>query len=64
MDLNGISCIVSDTAGLREFTADPIEQEGINRARQAFKEAQLKVFVCDSSDINEICKAELMMRVI
>ena len=33
MDINGIPCIVRDTAGLRSDTADPIEQEGIRRAR-------------------------------
>ena len=32
MDLAGISCLVSDTAGLRNNTNDPIEQEGIKRA--------------------------------
>lgn len=33
MDIDGISCIVRDTAGLRNDTDDPIEQEGIRRAR-------------------------------
>ena len=49
LDLDGISCILSDTAGLREFTTDPIEEEGMIRAKQAFLESQIKLFVCDAS---------------
>ena len=63
MDLNGVACIVSDTAGLRELTADPIEQEGIKRAREVFRDAQLKLFVCDSSDKGEVHAAEAMLTV-
>jgi tRNA modification GTPase len=33
LDLGGISCILCDTAGLRESSDDPIEQEGMRRAR-------------------------------
>lgn len=33
MDLGGVSCIISDTAGLREYSDDPIEIEGMTRAR-------------------------------
>jgi tRNA U34 5-carboxymethylaminomethyl modifying GTPase MnmE/TrmE len=33
MDLEGYPCIVSDTAGLRFDSQDPIEIEGMNRAR-------------------------------
>jgi len=38
MDLAGITCIVSDTAGLREEGGDIIEVEGMVRARKAFEE--------------------------
>jgi tRNA modification GTPase len=62
MDLNGISCIVSDTAGLRELTSDPIELEGMKRAKEAFKEAQLKLFVCDPSNEREVVAAETMLK--
>lgn len=51
MDLGGVPCIISDTAGLRSSTSDPIEREGIKRAKEAFQQAQLKIFVKDSSDI-------------
>lgn len=53
MDLDGVPCIVSDTAGLRlgqDSTSDPIELEGIRRAREAFASAHIKVFVHDASD--------------
>ena len=33
MDLGGVSCVISDTAGLRETSLDPIEIEGMRRAR-------------------------------
>lgn len=62
MDLNGISCIFCDTAGLRELTSDPIELEGMKRAKEAFKEAQLKVFVCDPSNESEVAAAETMLK--
>lgn len=54
MDLGGISCLISDTAGLRSNSNDPIELEGINRAREAFNSAQIKVFVSDANDQESI----------
>lgn len=62
MDLGGISCIVSDTAGLREETEDPIEKEGIRRAREAFKSAQLRIFVCDSSNMASVESGRSMLQ--
>jgi tRNA U34 5-carboxymethylaminomethyl modifying GTPase MnmE/TrmE len=50
MDLGGVSCLISDTAGLRYDSNDPIELEGISRAREAFNGAQIKVFVSDAND--------------
>jgi tRNA modification GTPase len=50
LDLGGLPCIVSDTAGLREQTEDIIEKEGIKRAKNAFRSSQVKVFVRDASD--------------
>ena len=50
LELGGIPCIVSDTAGLREHTEDIIEQEGIRRAKDSFQRAHVKVFVGDVSD--------------
>ena len=61
MDLGGIPCIISDTAGLRVDSVDPIEQEGIKRAKSAFKEAQIKLFVGDASDERSLRDAEQML---
>lgn len=62
MDLGGVSCLVSDTAGLREDTNDPIEQEGIRRAREAFRRAHLKLFVGDASDEGSLDQAARMLQ--
>lgn len=49
LDMNGVPVIVSDTAGLRERTDDPVEIEGIRRARQAASCADITLFVQDAS---------------
>jgi tRNA modification GTPase len=54
MDIDGISCIVRDTAGLRNDTDDPIEQEGIRRAREALDQSQIRIFVLDLSSKDTI----------
>lgn len=33
LEIGGLPVLVSDTAGIRDSTDDPIEQEGIRRAR-------------------------------
>ena len=62
MDLGGIPCIISDTAGLRSGSSDMIEVEGMRRAREAFRQAQLKVFVGDASDNASLQEAEVMLQ--
>ena len=62
MDLAGVSCILSDTAGLRVDSDDPIEMEGMRRAIKAFQEAQIKVFVCDASNQLSLNNAEIMLQ--
>lgn len=47
-NLNGISVGLVDTAGIRE-SADPIEQEGIARARRVADVAELTIVVLDRS---------------
>ncbi len=49
LDLGGLPVILSDTAGLRE-AGDAIEEEGVRRARQRAKIADLKLIVIDASD--------------
>ena len=60
MELGGLPCIISDTAGLRENSIDIIEVEGIKRAKEAFKAADIKIFVVDASDSKSIQTAKDM----
>ena len=50
IEIAGIPVLVKDTAGWRQ-TDDPIEKEGIERARQAAADADVLVFVVDGSQI-------------
>lgn len=49
--LDGLPIQVIDTAGLRDST-DPVEQEGIRRAREAMKQADLILYVLDAREIS------------
>lgn len=49
LDLGGIPVTLSDTAGLRTVTTDPIEQEGIRRALAAADDADVVLCVLDAS---------------
>jgi tRNA modification GTPase len=49
VDVGGVPFTMIDTAGLRERAGDPIEEEGIARARQAVAAADLLVVVLDRS---------------
>jgi tRNA modification GTPase len=48
LDLDGYPVTVIDTAGIRE-TDDPVEQEGVRRARQRAREADLVLWMTDSA---------------
>lgn len=48
LDLGGYVVVLADTAGQRE-TDDPIEQEGVRRARNRAEESDLRIFVSDAS---------------
>lgn len=48
IELNGIPMTLFDTAGLRE-TSDPIEQEGIRRAKQRSETSDLSLWVCEDA---------------
>jgi tRNA modification GTPase len=45
LDLGGVAVVLIDTAGLRE-TADPVEAEGIRRARERMAGADLTLWLC------------------
>lgn len=51
LDVGGLPVLVSDTAGIREAARDPVEQEGIRRAREAAGRAQLTVLVLDAAEV-------------
>ena len=59
LDLSGVRCLVSDTAGVREegSTEDIIEVEGIKRARRAAREAHVIVCMVDATDVDHGMKA-------
>jgi small GTP-binding protein domain len=59
LDLGGVRCIVSDTAGVREdgSTDDIIEVEGIKRARKAALDAHVLLCMVDSTDEENGIKA-------
>jgi tRNA modification GTPase len=52
INLNGMKCIVQDTAGVRTSTTDTIEQIGIDRAIAAAQQADIIVAVIDATDPN------------
>ena len=49
LDLDGYPVTVIDTAGIRE-TDDPVEQEGVRRARARASEADLVLWLTDAAD--------------
>ena len=49
LQLGGLPVLVSDTAGLREATNDPIEVQGMMRAADEAKRAQIQVWVFDAA---------------
>jgi tRNA modification GTPase len=50
LDLGGVRCTLSDTAGVRGETDDLIEKEGIKRARLAAQRADILVAMIDGTD--------------
>lgn len=49
LDLDGLPVNIIDTAGLRE-SDDPVEREGIRRARTALEQAELALFLVDARE--------------
>jgi tRNA modification GTPase len=54
LDLDGFPMTVLDTAGIRD-SADPVEQEGVRRARARAAEADLVLWVTDVSAAGRTC---------
>lgn len=53
LDVFGFPVVLSDTAGLRK-TANPIEQEGVQRALKKAESADLKILIADCSLLTEL----------
>lgn len=49
MDFSGVTALVTDTAGLRD-AHDPVESEGVKRARQALANSDIIIHVCEAGD--------------
>jgi tRNA modification GTPase len=58
ISLDGLPVHVADTAGIREST-DQVEAEGIRRAREALKVADLALLVID---VNEALEPQILLR--
>ncbi|KAJ1743470.1 mitochondrial splicing system protein [Coemansia sp. RSA 1821] len=48
LDIGGYPVVVRDTAGLRDTTTDVIEQEGIRRAMESAKTADIRICMMDA----------------
>ena len=53
IDIGGYPIILQDTAGIRSGSLDLIEQEGINRAIESAKRADIKIIILDATSINK-----------
>jgi tRNA modification GTPase len=49
LDLGGMLVSLFDTAGLREETPDPIEKEGMRRARLTASDANIRILIIDAA---------------
>ncbi len=49
LDIEGFSVVLQDTAGLRDFTRDPVEKIGMERARQAALSADILLLLDDGT---------------
>jgi tRNA modification GTPase len=54
LDLDGYPVNLLDTAGLREASDDPIEREGMRRARSAAGRANLVLWIVDAGDVDAL----------
>lgn len=52
-NIGGFPVIIADTAGLRHHTSDPIEKEGITRAKNYASEADLIILIVEAKALTE-----------
>ena len=53
LDIGGYPVILHDTAGIRDGTTDIIEQEGIKRATEVAKVADIKLVLLDANNLGQ-----------
>jgi len=58
LNLGGMKCRLSDTAGLRDATNDIIEQEGMKRAQKVASQADLVLVLVDAATLTRNCGGE------
>ena len=56
LEINGQKIILTDTAGIRDHALDPAEQEGMRRSKRAMDQADVILFVLDST--RPVCAEE------
>ena len=56
LDIGGYPIILTDTAGIRKHTEDIIEREGIKRAMEQIKVADIKILMIDASAADDDLK--------
>lgn len=54
MEISGVGVTIYDTAGIRENASDEVEKEGIRRAKSAMESADIKIYVFDICNIEEM----------
>ncbi|EGT59741.1 hypothetical protein CAEBREN_15690 [Caenorhabditis brenneri] len=59
VQINGVRCRLTDTAGIRHHSSDIIEQEGIRRAKARLEAADIIVVVVDPESENQDFKSIL-----
>lgn len=60
LELAGMAVTLIDTAGLREKSEDPIEQEGMRRARDRAARADMKIIMLDASAPEQARSGDLL----
>ncbi|MCB1875016.1 MAG: tRNA uridine-5-carboxymethylaminomethyl(34) synthesis GTPase MnmE [Chromatiales bacterium] len=60
IQLEGVPLHLVDTAGLREDSIDPVEQEGVRRARREIEQADRILLLVDDNDRPEQAEAALL----
>lgn len=61
VDIGGFPIVFADTAGVRK-TIDPLEQEGIKRAKKSLLNSDVAIFVFDASSESDLSYSEELIR--